>query len=169
MYSLRFKAIPDYDKDRGQYGPYPFDNFAILCIRRHLSTLLKSSFQNKRKVLNTSVSLDQDRKDSFGGVLFLSDILPRTDGTLLESLGEEEYYGGLFNNLFGKLSKFEKRVFILYIKKYSYEQIKRIINKNYKKNDIKKKVNVKSIDNGLSRVKQKAREIFENYLKKEKN
>jgi DNA-directed RNA polymerase specialized sigma24 family protein len=54
LFALRFKAIIDYRKEKiGKKGPYPFDKFAILFIRRHLSTLLKSSFQNKRKALNT--------------------------------------------------------------------------------------------------------------------
>ncbi|KKM78085.1 hypothetical protein LCGC14_1363560 [marine sediment metagenome] len=119
LYALRFKAIPDYDKDKGNYGPYPFDNFAILCIRRHLSTLLKSSFQNKKKALNTSLSIDKNRNDNSIDMLFLSDILTDTNDTIADLLQSKEYYSNLFNTLFKKLSKFEKKVFVLYIKKYS--------------------------------------------------
>ena len=77
LFALRFKAIKDYDYSRSDMQEIsPFDKFAALCIRRHLSTKLKSSWQNKNRVLNSSISLDQDRsaKGSEDN-LFLSDIL----------------------------------------------------------------------------------------------
>jgi len=50
LFALRYKAIPDFKKEViGKNGPYPFDKFAVLCIRRHLSTLLKTCYQNKQK------------------------------------------------------------------------------------------------------------------------
>jgi len=167
LYALRFKAIPDYDKDKGNYGPYPFDNFAVLCIRRHLSTLLKSSFQNKKKALNTSLSINKNRNDSSSDMLFLSDILTDDSETVADFLQNKEYYSSLFSNLFKKLSKFEKKVFVLYTKKYSYEEITAIINANYKKNKIKRKINIKSVDNALSRIKIKGREVFVQHKKKD--
>ncbi len=164
LYALRYKAIPDYDGSRGRGDTiYPFDNFAVLCIRRHLSTLLKSSFQNKRKALNTSLSLDQDRNNMSDDSLFLSDIIPRTEGSVVGDLGEKEYYQKLFSGLYVELSILEKRVFSLYSKRYSYGEISIKINKYYRKNKIKKKTNIKSIDNALSRIKQKGKEIFEKY------
>ena len=163
LYALRFKAIPDYDKSKGNHGPYPFDNFAVLCIRRHLSTKLKSSFQNKKKALNTSISLDQDRNNDNNDSLFLSDILPKTSETISDTVEKQEYYKGLIGGLFSKLSKFEKKVFMLYIKKYSYEEIAVVINKSYKSKGLKKRVNVKSVDNALSRLKQKGKDVFDKY------
>lgn len=170
LYALRYKAIPDYDASKGRDGiPYPFDKFAVLCVRRHLSTLLKSSFQNKRKALNTSLSLDQDRNTHSDENLYLSDIIPRTEGTIVRDLGDQEYYRNLFTKLYNELSILEQRVFRLYAKRYSYEEISAIINKYYKKNKIRKRTNVKSIDNSLSRIKQKAKFIFETYEKKEED
>ena len=163
LYALRFKAIIDYDRNKGNHGPYPFDNFAILCIRRHLSTLLKSSFQNKRRTLSTSISLDQDRNNDSDNKLFLFDILPTTDSNYLNMLEHKEYYKNLFDKLFDKLSKFEKKVFILYTKKYSYDQMKDMLNKSYRLKNSKKRVKIKSIDNALSRIKQKGREFFDKY------
>ena len=164
LYALRFKAIPDYDKTKGRDDrPYPFDKFAMLCIRRHLSTILKSSFRNKDKALNTSFSLDQDRSAHDDENLYLSDILSISNGSLVENIGEKEYYNNIVKNLYKKLSKLEKNVFILYICKYSYDDITSKINKFYKSRDKKKKVNVKSIDNVLSRIKIKGKEIFEKY------
>ena len=161
LYALRFKAIVDYDGSRGSGDlPYPFDKFAILCIRRHLSTLLKGSFQNKKKALNTSLSLDQDRGSHEDENLHLSDILPKTDTTIVESIGEKEYYKILFDSLYCRLSKLEKSVFILYTYKFSYDEITLKINKFYDKKGFRKRVNVKSVDNALSRVKAKAVEVF---------
>lgn len=164
LYALRFKAIPDYNETRGSGDkPYPFDKFAILCIRRHLSTLLKSSFQNKKKALNTSLSLDQDRGSHDDENLYLIDIIPKTDSSVVDSLGDKEYYRNLFNRLYCKLSKLEKNVFVLYTYKYSYDEITDKINRDYKNKDKRKKVNVKSVDNALSRIKIKAKEIFDKH------
>ncbi len=164
LYALRFKAIPDYDGSKGSGDlPYPFDKFAMLCIRRHLSTILKSSFQYKKKALNTSLSLDQDRGSYEDENLYLSDILPKTDTTIIDLIGEREYYKTLFNNLYCKLSKLEKSVFILYTYRFSYDEITLKINKVYKKKNTKKRVNVKSIDNALSRIKAKAKEVYSKY------
>ena len=166
LYALRFKAIPDYNKDKGSGDePFPFDKFAILCIRRHLSTLLKSSFQNKKKTLNTSLSLDQARGNYDDENLYLVDILPKTEGSIVDIVEDKEYYKNLFTKLYTKLSKLEKSVFVLYTHKYSYDEMNDKINKIYKHRGIKRKVNVKSIDNALSRIKTKAKEVFEKYDK----
>jgi RNA polymerase sporulation-specific sigma factor len=143
--------------------PYPFDKFAVLCIRRHLSTLLKSSFQNKKKTLNMSLSLDQDRGSHADENLFLSDVVPKTDETVVESVGDREYYNKLFAKLKKYLSPLEQRVFILYTYKYSYEEISAILDEYYKRNKIRKRTNVKGIDNALSRIKQKAKLVYKRY------
>jgi len=162
LFALRFKAIPDYDSSRGRGpDPYPFDKFAMLCIRRHLSTILKGAFQNKKKTLNTSLSLDQDRGNTTTDGLFLSEILPKTEGTVIDDIGDQEFQHELFKKLFRELSSLEQRVFKLYALRYSYEEISAIINKYYRKHKVRKRTNVKSIDNALSRIKQKARLIYQ--------
>lgn len=168
LFALRFKAIPDYTEKIGRNGEiYPFDKFAILCIRRHLSTILKESFQNKKKTLNTSLSLNQDRGLSCDEFLFLSEILPQTKGTVVDKIGTREDQIILFKKLMKELSKFEQQVFILYANKYSYREMSKVINRYYRNNNINKKVNIKSIDNSISRIKQKAQEIYYSQKKKE--
>ncbi len=157
LFALRFKAIPDYTITIGKNGEvYPFEKFAILCIRRHLSTLLKSSFQNKKKTLNTSFSLDQDVGVYEGDDIFLLDILPTTENNIENNFSNKEYYQLVIDNLMKKLSFMEKQVFVLYANRYSYEEICIIINRYYKRKEIDKEINTKSIDNALSRIKQKA-------------
>lgn len=164
LFALRFKAIKDYDKERGDgTGPYPFDKFAALCVRRHLSTKLKASYQCKKRVLNSYISLDQDRNESSNDQLVLADILPKTKGTILDSIEQTEYHKELFTQLFRKLSKFEKDVFRFYIQKYSYEEICKKINDLYKSKRKKIRVNIKSVDNSLSRIKHKGLVIFNKY------
>ncbi len=167
LYALRFKAIPDYDSSKGSGdSPYPFDKFAMLCIRRHLSTILKSSFRNKEKALNTSFSLDQDRGSHDDENLYLVDILSDDSASIIDDIGEKEYYHSLITKLYQRLSKLEKNVFVLYTYKYSYDDITDKINKFYKSRGKNRKVNVKSVDNALSRIKIKAKEVFDKFDEK---
>lgn len=168
LYALRYKAIKDYDKTRGTgEGPASFDKFALLCIRRHLATEFKSSYQNKKRVLNHSISIDKE-SSSFSNRgeddMSLSNIISDPDvSDLVTSVGENEYYRNLQNTLLESLSGFEKEVYILYAQKYSYEEIADNINNGRSKVRIK----VKGVDNALSRIKHKAREILKKYDKDE--
>lgn len=163
LFALRYKAIKDYNKEKSALQTIsPFDKFAMLCIRRHLSTKLKSSHQNKSRVLNTSISLDQDRgdSDSSNDSVFLIDILPKTDGDILSQLHSHSHAKYLFNKLWEKLSTLEKNVLLLYHQGLSYQKISKSVNKNDKNN-----TDIKSVDNALSRLKVKAREIYKKYGK----
>ncbi len=163
LFALRFKAIKDYDKDRSSGdGPAPFDKFALLCIRRHLATEFKSSYQNKKRILNQSVSLDKESKktNSFDEDLSLSNIITNDNFLdLITEVGEKEYFNDLHSFLLESLSDFEKVVFVLYTQKYSYEEIAEKINQGR----FKITVNVKGVDNALSRIKNKAKSILEKY------
>lgn len=160
LFALRYKAIKDYDMSRStQSIVSPFDKFAVLCIRRHLSTKLKSAYQNKQKVWISSVSLDQDRNSSSSEEsLFLVDIMTDSEDTILDNLEDKEYYKNLFSILYEKLSDFEKRIFRLYRQKLSYSEITKKINKADGT-----RIKVKSVDNGLSRIKLKAKDVFKKH------
>jgi RNA polymerase sporulation-specific sigma factor len=172
LYALRYKAIKDYDETRGSVvGTLaPFDRFALLCIRRHLSTTLKTSQQNKKKILNSCKSLDQDRSND-NDELSLVNIIPKSSGTVpkhipkdvLDSLQSREYFGTLMTKLLSKLSPLERQVFKLYARQYTYEEIADIINAKYPNSD----VNYKGVDNALSRIKAKSHKIFEKIHEKD--
>ena len=162
LFALRYKAIKDYDRNRSAMKKIsPFDKFAMLCMRRHLSTRLKSSYQNKSITLNRAASLDADRSSSLNGEenLFLSDIVVCTEGDVIDDIAQQENFNILMSNLYRKLSALEKEVLKLYSCRYSYVEIAEIINKKLK-NKKKDMVEVKSIDNALSRIKSKAKEII---------
>lgn len=165
LMALRYKAIKDYNKERSEKRTIsPFDKFAMLCIRRHLSTKLKSSHQNKNRVLNTSVSLDQDRGGSDGSndVVFLSDILPKTDGDILSEINNHSHTQYLFAKLWERLSQLEKNVLVLYNQGLSYNKISSLINKS---GLVSENYDIKSVDNALSRLKGKARDVYKKYGK----
>lgn len=164
LFALRYKAIKDYDKARGfGEGPASFDKFALLCIRRHLATEFKSSYQNRRRVLNQSVSIDKESSNHNQGGdedLSLANILSNPDEKdLITSVSENEYYTNLQNLLLEALSRFEKEVYLLYTQKYSYDEIALKINERRSKI----RVNIKGVDNALSRIKHKAKEIIDKY------
>ena len=166
LFALRYKAIKDYDQTRSNRADIsPFDSFAILCIRRHLSTKLKASYQGKSRVLNNSISLDQDRASINTAEQFstLSEIMPFTIQDAFVEIKNKEDFSYLVKKLWEKMSELEQKVFTLYSKSMSYEEIVKIINKNIK--DRKEKINVKSVDNALSRIKAKGREIYIQYEK----
>lgn len=126
LFALKYKAIKDYDSSRSELKDIsPFDKFAMICIRRHLSTKLKASYQNKNRVLNSSMSLNQDRNTDSDSNLYLSDILvePNADDSIMQGINHKEYQAILFKKLFSKLSLFEKKVFMLYAQKLSYSEM----------------------------------------------
>jgi len=126
LFALKYKAIKDYDSSRSEIKDIsPFDKFAMICIRRHLSTQLKASYQYKNRALNSSMSLNQDRNTGSDNDLFLADILiaPDSEQNLIQSLNQKEYQKILFNKLFAKLSTNEKKVFVLYAQKLSYSEM----------------------------------------------
>jgi len=166
LFALRYKAIKDYDQTRSNRAKIsPFDSFAVLCIRRHLSTKLKASYQGKQRVLNNSISLDQDRSNgnSIEEYSTLAEIMPYTAQDAFIEIRNQEDFSYLVKRLWEKMSDLEQKVFILYRQNMSYEEITKIINKNIK---IKKeKINIKSVDNALSRIKSKGKEIYLQYEK----
>ena len=162
LYALQYKAIKDYDESRGSIEGVPahFDRFALLCIRRHLATTLKTAHQNRKRILNESKSLDQDRSHD-NDDLSLINIVKSKDSPILDKLEVREFITNFTKKLLSKLSRFEQEVFVLYVQKYSYEEIAtKVIGSDDEKA-------VKAIDNGLSRIKHKGWENYEKFVTQE--
>ncbi len=162
MYAVRFKAISDFDTSRIIGDDFVgFEKFAALCTKRHLSTLLKTSFQNKKAALNTSISFSNpnNTKDDFD----FSSIL--TDGSegFSSRIERTESLKRVVGELFSQLSVFEKKVLALYAKRMSYQEIADFINsdKDPYRGKSSEKVNIKGIDNALSRIKSKAKQVLD--------
>lgn len=152
LYALRYKAIEDFDPSRGK-----FRSFAILCMKRHLFSIIKSSNQQKRRVLNESLSLDEDRSE--GDHLSLNNLITKgSEASAVEQLEKEELTTATKTRLLSKLSRLEQEVFKLYIQQYPYDEIAEELEKIFPN----KKFSKKSVDNALVRLRLKAQNMSKN-------
>lgn len=146
LFALRYKAVNDFDPKRGT-----FKTFAVLCIRRHLYSIIKGGRQNKKRVLNISVSIDETHSDD---ELSLKNIIQDGSETADEYMERRELETKEQERLINELSDLERDVFVLYKKKYRYDEIVDILR------DRGRDVDKKSIDNSCQRIKSKARNLF---------
>lgn len=145
LYALRYKAIEDFRAARGK-----FKSFAILCMKRHLFSLIKSSTQQKRKVLNQSLSLDEDRN---GEQIALSQMVAKDEDTIDEQVSKGEWHEVAKERLMSMLSPLEREVLVLYLMQLSYEEMVVELKKRFPK----RRINKKLCDNSLVRARWKAR------------
>ncbi len=153
LFALRFKAIEDFNPVRGK-----FRSFAILCMKRHLFSIIKASTQQKRRVLNESLSLDADRSE--GDDLSLANLITKDKLSTVEKLEKAELNAVTKQRLLSKLSRLEQEVFKLYIQQYPYDEIAEALEKIFPA----KKFSKKSVDNALVRCRSKAQEMTDSDL-----
>ena len=151
LFALRFKAIEDFNPDRGK-----FKSFAVLCLKRHLFSLIKGNNQHKRRVLNESVSLDEDRSED-GDSLSLASLVSGRETPAPETYEKDEVINNRKANLFSKLSILEREVVKFYLQQYRYDEIVEEIRKTFPDKNISKK----TIDNALVRARSKSREVLD--------
>ena len=151
LYALRFKAIEDFNPIRGK-----FRSFAILCMKRHLFSIIKASSQQKRRVLNESLSLNEDRSE--GDDLSLANLITKDKLSTVEKLEKAEIISITKQRLLSKLSRLEQEVFKLYIQQYPYDEIAEALEKIFPA----KRFSKKSVDNALVRCRFKAQELSDN-------
>lgn len=149
LFALRFKAIEDFNPARGK-----FRSFAILCMKRHLFSIIKASSQQKRRVLNESLSLDEDRSE--GDDLSLTNLITKDKLSTVERIEKDEITSVTKKRLLSKLSRLEQEVFKLYIQQYPYEEIAAQLEEIFPT----KKFSKKSVDNALVRCRSKAQEMY---------
>ncbi len=151
LFALRYKAIEDFNPERGK-----FRSFAILCIKRHLFSLIKGNNQLKRKVLNSSLSLDEDRSEN-GEHLTLVNLITEDRPSVEDQLVKDESKKIHEARLLSKLSKLEQEVFKLYIQQLHYDEIVVELRKVFPG----KKMTRKTVDNALQRLRSKAQSMSE--------
>jgi len=153
LIALRFKAIPNFKDDRGM----SFLNFAKMCIRRHLITLLNASKNRKKdQSINQAISLDSsplrnnssgedDWRNSYSNTI--------SDGKISvdKVMENNEAYEVTKNTLWNALSEFERVVLEEYLSGQSYREVAKNISRR-----VSKRYNTKSIDNALLRIRKKA-------------
>jgi RNA polymerase sporulation-specific sigma factor len=150
LIALRFKAIPGFKMNKGM----SFLNFAKMCIRRHLITLLNASKNRKKdQSINQAISLDSSpmKEDDDGNSTTYANIIADSKLTCDDTMEENEAYNVSKKTLFNALSDFEKVVLSEYLSSSSYREISKNITRI-----LKKRYNTKSIDNALLRIRKKA-------------
>lgn len=149
LMALWAKAIPGFRNDKGM----SFLNFAKMCIRRHLITILNTSkTRQKDQSMNQAMSLDshpsnvdEDSNSSF------SNIIPDKEESVDKKTASEEAYKVTRDTLLNILSDFEKVVLNEYLATSTYKEIATNIAFGNKKKCIPK-----SVDNALLRIRKKA-------------
>jgi len=163
LFALRFKAIRDFNADLGDRASLSFENFACLCIKRHLSTILKVSSKNKQLTLNIACSLNQAVPISEDGVTKTTLMNFVSDEVVNHSLSTEDKLdiAFLFECLHESLSVKERKVLYLYAKKYTYKEISSLLTEINSRSGVNKEINIKSEDNAITRIRQKAKSVSE--------
>lgn len=154
LIALWSKAIPNFKMDKGM----SFLNFAKMCIRRHLITILNTSKTRQLdQAINQAISLDsyplnsdEDSHNTF------SNIIPDKEEPVDKKTANEEAYSVTRDTLLSFLSDFERTVLNEYLSTSTYKEIATNITKLNRKRCIPK-----SVDNALLRIRKKAL-----YLKK---
>ena len=132
-----FGAIGDYDTSSG----VTFFHFAQICIDRQMIKAIEASNRKKHSPLNAYVSLyDEDGGEPGDSI--------NTAEDPAELIIEAEENLNLIDRLKEILSPMEQKVFDLYMQDYDYKEIAVKLGKTEK-----------SIDNTLTRIKQKARAL----------
>ena len=114
-----------------------FYTYAKTCIERKIISVVLSSNRNKNKILNESVSYDDEENLI---IKYLQDKNPSP----LEEIVNIEIEENLLKKFKGNLTDFEEQVFELHISGFKYKEIAKILDKT-----------PKSIDNTIQRIKTK--------------
>lgn len=137
-----YKAIKNFSKNKNA----TFKTFAIMCIKHQIQTAIKKANTKKNLPLSNSVSLqsfsEKSEEDEFLPVNLIFQVSPD------EKIINRENYKYLVSAIKKTLSKKEFEVLKYYLRGYTYKEIADFLN-----------LNQKSIDNSLSRIKNKLKSI----------
>ncbi len=150
LIALRFKAIPNFKRNKGM----SFLNFAKMCIRRHLITLLNASKNRKKdQSMNQAISIDSSplKNHDDENKTTYANLLPDKKAPVDKAIETNEAYEVTKKTLLDSLSEFERVVLKEYLSSSSYREISKDITFN-----LDKGYNTKSIDNALLRIRKKA-------------
>ena len=108
-----------------EMGNTLFYTYALKCIERKIISVVISSNRNKNKILNESISYDDDENLL---LKFIKDSSPSPEEVLLDEDEEEK----LIKKIRQHLTDFEEQVFELMINGFKYKEIAEIIDKDNK-------------------------------------
>ena len=120
-----------------------FGTYARLCIERRIYSLAKSTRTYKNKILNESISIEDE--DDVTIDRFLMDNSSNPDSMI----SENDFQNDIITKLESQLTDLEKRVLELKKNDFNYKEIADILEKE-----------PKAIDNALQRIKNKLKNIM---------
>lgn len=120
-----------------------FGTYARLCIERRIYSLAKSTRTYKNKILNESISIEDE--DDLTIDRFLMDNSSNPDSMI----SENDFQNDIITKLESQLTDLEKRVLELKKNDFNYKEIADILEKE-----------PKAIDNALQRIKNKLKNIM---------
>lgn len=137
-----YKAIKNFSENKST-----FKTFAVTCIKHQIQSAIKKANTKKNSPLTNSIPLQKfsensDDSDEFLPVNLIFQVAPD------EKIINHENYINLLNTIKNTLSKKEYIVLKYYLSGYSYKEIAKIL-----------EINEKSIDNSLSRIKNKLKKL----------
>lgn len=146
------EAIRAYNPMSGR----KFKNFAILCITRELDSCIKRSNRKKHQILNNAIPIfshaeGEEERTSTGYQVYLDRILKDESPSPEELLVEKEIINELLRTVNSVLSDLEKQVLKLRIRGHSYNEI-----------TAKLKLQNKSVDNAVQRIRKK---MYSGYIR----
>ena len=133
-----YKAIIHFSPQKNA----SFKTFAATCIKHQIQSAVKIASNEKNKVLSTAISIAEQvhEEDEEENEIVLPSEIPTPDDMILEREDMEE----LKKVIKDTLSPLEYKILTLYLKGYKYNEIAEMAG-----------ISKKSIDNGLSRIKNK--------------
>ena len=120
-----------------------FGTYAKLCIERRMYSLVKSTRTYKNKILNESISLEDDEENNIDKFLIDNSNNPS------DMIEENDYQEKVEKELNKQLTDLEKQVFELKKNYFNYKEIADILEKE-----------PKVIDNTIQRIKTKLKKIM---------
>ena len=138
-----FKAIQSYKPDNNA----SFFTFAQLCIKRQIYTAIKASNREKHSPLNSYISLYSSSGES--DIELIENLEADRSSDPEHVILNQENVLRVNELLTSRLSKMERAVLPLYLDGLSYNDIATKLNKP-----------TKSIDNAISRIREKLKTIY---------
>ena len=133
-----YKAIKNYDKEKNA----TFSTFAYLCIRRQIQSAIKVASSKRNMMLSRAVPITEEIDDDEGEPIGL--IIPSTSMLPDDQMISNETMQEVKDKISKTLSKMELLILTQYLKGQSYNEISNKLD-----------INKKSVDNALSRIKNK--------------
>lgn len=142
-----YKAIMNF-KDKKNAS---FKTFATTCIRNQIQSAVRVASSEKNKVLSTALPIMEENKSEDDDEDEMEIIIPSSIPLPEDQILEKEKVKEIFDAIKSSLSILEYKVLLLYLKGFNYNEISQSMN-----------ISKKSIDNALTRIKNKLSFLKEN-------